>query len=48
MFLSAVIFGAVVQGLPDDLRSAFAEEVLAGLPEPFEADYVRLNIDATA
>ena len=34
--------------LPEDLRGPFVDEVLAGLPEPFEADYVRLNLDAVA
>ena len=48
LFLATVVFGAVVQDLPDDQRLAFAEEVVAGLPEPFTADYVRLNIDAVA
>lgn len=48
LFLATVVFGAVVQGLPADERLAFAEEVIARLPAPFEADYVRLNIDAVA
>lgn len=48
VFLSSVVFGAVVQDLPEDDRLAFAADVIAGLPAPFEADYVRLNIDAVA
>ena len=48
VFLSSVILGVAVERLPEDERDAFIADVLAGLPEPFEADYVRLNIDAVA
>ena len=48
VFLGSVILGVAMERLPEDQRDAFIAEVLAGLPEPFEADYVRLNIDAVA
>lgn len=48
VFLGSVILTAWLEHLPEDLRGPFVDEVLAGLPEPFEADYVRLNLDATA
>ena len=48
VFLGSVILGVALERLPEDERDAFVADVLAGLPEPFEADYVRLNIDATA
>ena len=44
----SVLLGVAMERLPEDRRDAFIAEVLAGLPEPFEADYVRLNIDAVA
>ena len=48
VFLGSVILGVAMERLPEDQRDAFIAEVLAGLPEPFEADYVRLNVDAVA
>ncbi|MGA0122077.1 MAG: class I SAM-dependent methyltransferase [Gaiellales bacterium] len=48
VFLGSVILTAWLEHLPEDLRQPFVADVLAGLPEPFEADYVRLNLDATA
>ncbi|MGI9116066.1 MAG: class I SAM-dependent methyltransferase [Gaiellales bacterium] len=48
VFLGSVILGVALEQLPEVERGAFVADVLAGLPEPFEADYVRLNIDATA
>jgi len=48
VFLGSVILGVALERLPEDERDAFVADVLAGLPEPFEADYVRLNIDAIA
>ncbi|MFM7551928.1 MAG: class I SAM-dependent methyltransferase [Actinomycetota bacterium] len=48
VFLSSVILTAWLEHLPEALRGPFVDAVLAGLPEPFEADYVRLNLDAVA
>lgn len=48
VFLGSVILTAWLEHLPEDLRGSFVADVLAGLAEPFEADYVRLNIDAVA
>jgi len=48
VFLSSVILTAWLEHLPEDRRGPFVDAVLAGLPEPFEADYVRLNLDAVA
>lgn len=48
VFLGSVILTAWLEHLPEDRRRPFVAEVLAGLPEPFEADYVRLNLDASA
>lgn len=47
-FLGTVILGGAMERLPLDLHDAFLAEILGRLPEPFEADYVRLNIDAIA
>ena len=47
-FLGSVILGANLERLPAEQHDAFVGAVLARLPEPFEADYVRLNIDAVA
>jgi trans-aconitate 2-methyltransferase len=47
-FLSTIVLGPLVQQLPDDLREPFMDEVMTELGEPVVADYVRLNIDATA
>jgi trans-aconitate 2-methyltransferase len=47
-FTSTVTFGPVLAQLPEDLGTAFAEEVLAASPSPLVLDYVRLNIEAVA
>jgi len=46
VFLGSVILGAHLERLAADQHDDFVAAVLARLPEPFEADYVRLNIDA--
>lgn len=48
VFLGTVILGGAMERLPLELHDAFLGELLGRLPEPFEADYVRLNIDAIA
>ncbi len=48
VFLGTVILGGAMERLPDDRHDAFLGEILGRLPEPFEADYVRLNLDAIA
>ena len=48
VFLGTVILGGAMERLPLDLHDAFLTEILGRRPEPFEADYVRLNIDAIA
>jgi len=48
VFLGTVILGGAMERLPLNLHDAFLAEILGRLPEPFEADYVRLNIDASA
>jgi hypothetical protein len=48
VFLGTVILGGAMERLPADRHEAFLAEILGRLPEPFEADYVRLNIDAIA
>lgn len=48
VFLGTVILGGAMERLPLDVHDAFLAEILERLPEPFEADYVRLNIDAIA
>jgi trans-aconitate 2-methyltransferase len=47
-FLATIVLGPHVQHLPAELREPFMDDVLAELGEPVVADYVRLNIDATA
>jgi trans-aconitate 2-methyltransferase len=47
-FLSTIVLGPHVQQLPEKLRDAYMDDVLAALGEPVVVDYVRLNIDATA
>jgi trans-aconitate 2-methyltransferase len=47
-FLSTIVLGPHVQHLPQELREPFMDEVMAELGAPVVADYVRLNIDATA
>lgn len=48
VFLGTVILGGAMERLSEQLHEPFLREVLGRLPEPFEADYVRLNIDAIA
>ena len=47
-FLQTIVLGPHVRQLPERLREAFMEDVLAELGEPVVVDYVRLNIDALA
>jgi hypothetical protein len=47
-FLQTIVLGPHVQQLPEPLREAFMDDVLAELGEPVVVDYVRLNIDAVA
>jgi trans-aconitate 2-methyltransferase len=47
-FTSTVTLGPVLAQLPEELRTAFAEAVLAESPSPLVLDYVRLNIEAVA
>ena len=45
-YLETVILGLHLERLPQDMRGAYLDAVLAAAPEPLELDYVRLNIDA--
>jgi len=45
-YLASIPLGAHLDRLPVERRRAFVEEVVALLPPPVTADYVRLNIDA--
>jgi trans-aconitate 2-methyltransferase len=47
-FLQTIVLGPHVQQLPEALREAFMDDVLAELGAPVVVDYVRLNIDAVA
>ncbi len=47
-FTATVTLGPVLAQLPEDLRAAFAEAVLAESASPLVLDYVRLNIEAVA
>jgi trans-aconitate 2-methyltransferase len=47
-FLSTIVLGPHVQLLPEELREAFMDGVMAELGEPVVVDYIRLNIDAVA
>ncbi|HET7443674.1 MAG TPA: class I SAM-dependent methyltransferase [Solirubrobacterales bacterium] len=47
-FTSTVTLGPVLAQLPEGLRTAFAEAVLAESDSPLVLDYVRLNIEAVA
>jgi trans-aconitate 2-methyltransferase len=47
-FTSTVTLGPVLSQLPGELRTAFAEAVLAESPSPLVLDYIRLNIEAVA
>jgi trans-aconitate 2-methyltransferase len=47
-FLRTVCLGPHVDRLPEHLRDRYVEDVLAIEPEPFELEYVRLNIEARA
>lgn len=45
-FASTVTLGPHLAKLPEELRRAFAEAVIAEAGEPLRLDYVRLNIEA--
>lgn len=45
-YLQTVTMGAHLDRLPEDLRGAFVDAVLARLPAPVTVDYVRLDVDA--
>jgi trans-aconitate 2-methyltransferase len=48
-YLSEINLGAHLGRLPEELKSAFVDEVIERLGgAPITIDYVRLNIDATA
>jgi trans-aconitate 2-methyltransferase len=47
-FLRTVCLGPQADRLPEQLRDPYIEDVLAAEPEPFELEYVRLNIEARA
>ena len=47
-FLRTVCLGPHVDRLPEELRDPFVADVLALEPEPFQLEYVRLNIEARA
>ena len=47
-FTSTVTLGPLLAQLPEELRTAFAEAVLAESDSPLVLDYVRLNIEAVA
>lgn len=46
-FLRAVCLGPQLDRLPENLRPAFLEAVLAAEPSPLQLDYVRLNVEAS-
>ncbi len=45
-FVRTVTVGPHLARLPDELKDPFVDAVLAGLGEPVQLDYVRLNISA--
>jgi trans-aconitate 2-methyltransferase len=45
-FLRTVTLGPHLAKLPEDLHEPFVDAVAAGMGEPLQLDYVRLNIDA--
>ena len=45
-FTRTVCLRPHIDRLPDELRDAYVREVVARCGEPFQLDYVRLNIDA--
>jgi trans-aconitate 2-methyltransferase len=47
-FVSTVTLGPILDQLPEEKRSPFAEAVLAQHSDPLVLDYVRLNIEAVA
>jgi len=47
-FLSTVCLGPQLDRLPEELREPYVATVLAAEPEPFQLEYVRLNIEARA
>jgi trans-aconitate 2-methyltransferase len=44
-FLATVIFAPYLERLPEELREAYLDELVAALGEPLVLDYVRLNWD---
>ena len=46
-YLSAVVLGAHLAALPDELARDFVKFVLGGTPRPLVLGYVRLNISAS-
>jgi len=47
-FLETVIFAPYLERLPDELRTAFIDELESELGDPLVLDYVRLNWNAVA
>jgi trans-aconitate 2-methyltransferase len=47
-FARSVLLNYYLERLPASLHESFIDDVLAGVGEPLELDYVRLNIEATA
>jgi trans-aconitate 2-methyltransferase len=45
-FLASVSLGSHLDRLPEDLRDRFVADVADAMGDPFEVDYVRLNISA--
>jgi trans-aconitate 2-methyltransferase len=45
-YLCAVCLHPHMERLPEELREAYVDDVLAACGDPLELDYVRLNIDA--
>lgn len=46
-YLATVLLNYHLERLPEELRGPFVADVVAEVGEPFVADYVRLNIQAT-
>jgi trans-aconitate 2-methyltransferase len=47
-WMRTIFLGSHLERLPEDLRDAYIDAVVAEFPDPMTLDYVRLNIDATA
>lgn len=45
-FVRSVCLGYHMERLPEELRAGYVRDVVASMGEPFQLDYVRLNIDA--